>query len=386
MGNIFAALCHQLQREGIRIHRIVITEPAQGFVHHTEWIFIKVHHVALQLLLVEEKVHEAAGIFILKIEIKLARLFAITQKVFPQNLACCVHAQSRGIKQFENTLDLSFFAERHPLFLMLFPGLHAGLVDSRNEAKLNLVWNLLGRTFVDTFDTVVPCRNFSLLLPVAHATLNILEVRNRVHEVGVTEVFLIKGVGQIIPEFQDITRRNRPELQRFVTRDLPTGIQAHHIVIVDFALDDISTVTLLHPENKIRLLVIELAIKLLLDEINDGRVVKFVGRLGKIFSAVKSLEHGRKHDSSSGFLVLGRAAAKPTITLESQRGAMHSALFLYPSLNEEVITKNLCYCPFFLKMLTAFAGSFRETIEEIQCRPVRVECGHVTSHYRLVDA
>ena len=157
-------------------------------------------------------------------------------------------------------------------------------------------------------------------------------------------------------------------------------------MIMDLSLDHISSIALLDPKHKIRLFVIKLAIKLFLYKIDDRRIIKLIGRLREIFPSVKALEHCREHHCSRCFLVLGRTAAKPTVTLESQGSTVHPAIVFNPPLNKEVVSKNLCYRALFLKMLSALTSSLRETIEKIQCRPVRVECGHVTSHYYFLSA
>ena len=233
--------------------------------------------------------------------------------------------------------------------------------------------NLLGRTVIDTLDPVIPSRHLALLLPIVHPALNSFKIGNALHEVSVRQLLLIKGVGKVVPELQNIPRRHRPEFERLVTGDLPAGIQANHIVIVNFTLDHISAIALFYFGDKLGLFVIQFPIKLLLDQVDDRSVIKFIRRFRKVLPPVQAFQHGRKHDRSCCFIVLGGTTTKPTVSLQPQGRAMHTGLIFDAPLDKEVISKNLGHSPFFLYMLTALSHSFRETIKEIEGCPVRVQ-------------
>ena len=66
-------------------------------------------------------------------------------------------------------------------------------------------------------------------------------------------------------------------------------------MIMDLSLDHISSIALLDPKHKIRLFVIKLTIKLLLDKIDDRRIIKLIGGLREIFPPVKALKHRCEH-------------------------------------------------------------------------------------------
>ena len=134
----------------------------------------------------------------------------------------------------------------------------------------------MGRPIIHPFNTVIPRRDFPLLLPITHLALHRAKISDRVHELRVIQLPLVEGIGDIIPELDYITGGHRPQLERLITADLPPGTQPHHIVIVDFALDYITPITLFHLADKVCLLIVNLSIQLAFNQVDHRSVIELV--------------------------------------------------------------------------------------------------------------
>ena len=112
-------------------------------------------------------------------------------------------------------------------------------------------------------------------------------------------------------------------------------------MVVELALDHIAAVAFFDFCDEVRFLVVEFAAEFFLDDVEDRRVVEFVGRLGQVLTAVHALHHRRVLAGAGDDVVLGGAGSEPAIALEAQAGAEGAGFVLDAALDEEVVAENL---------------------------------------------
>ena len=234
------------------------------------------------------------------------------------------------------------------------------------------------RAFVDLLDALVPCGDFAFLLPVGHFALHMAEVGDDAHELRVGEFAFVKRVGDVVPELENVARRHRPKFKRFVGSDFPTRADADHVVVVELALDHIAAIAFFDFCDEVSFLVVEFAAEFFLNDVEDWRVVEFVGRLGQVLAAVHALHHRRVLAGTGDDLVLGGAGSEPAVALEAEAGAEGAGFIFDAALDEEVVAENLCNSAVLLQQFAAFSRFFGEAVE-------KVECGAVWIHCRLGD-
>ena len=290
--------------------------------------------------------------------------------VFPQRLAGSVHQQGGFVVEIDVVLDVVLLAKLDPDVGFLLLHFEAGLVDRGDEAECDGERGVLRRALVDLLDALIPGGDFALLLPVRHFLLHVTEIGDHAHELGVGELLLVKGVGDVVPELEDVARRDGPEFERLVGGDFPTRRDADHVVVVEFALDHVAAVALFDLGDEIRFLVVELAAEFLLDDVEHRRVVEFVRRLRQVLAAVHALHHRRILAGPGDQLVLGGAGAEPTVPLQAEAGAEGAGFVFDAALDEKVVSENLGDGAVFLQHLAPFSGFLGKTVEEIEGRSV----------------
>ena len=291
VGDVLAGGGDQLQGEAVAIVGIVLAHPAQRVLDDLEFLVVEIDDVALERGLAEHPVHEPAGFLLVEVEGGVA--------VFAMNARKCSHSIwleasiSSAASWWRSTYcSISFFSRSwsQPVGLG-FRDLEARLVDRGHQAELDRERGVLRRPLVDLLDAVIPRGDLALLLPVGHFLLHVAEVGDHVHELRIGELLLVERVGEVVPELEDVAGRHRPQFERFVGGDFPPRVDAHHVVVVEFPLDHVAAVTLLDLGDEVRLLVVEFAAELLLDDVQHRRVVEFVGRLRQVLAAVHALHH-----------------------------------------------------------------------------------------------
>ena len=372
MRDVFAAGGHQLEGEALAIVRIILTDPTQTLGGNLEFLFVEVDDIAAERGLAENPVHKPAGFLLIEVE-RGVTVFPIEREVvFPQRLAGGIHQQGSLVVEIDVVLDLVLLAELEPGGAPLLLDLDAGLVDGRHQAEGDGEGVVLRRSFVDLLDAVIPRCDFPFLLPVRHLFLHVTEIGDHVHELGVGELLLVKRVGDVIPELEDVAGRDRPQFQRFVGRDFPTRADPHHVVVVQLAFNHVAAVTFLNLGDEIRLLVVEFAIEFLLDDVEHRRVVELVGRLRQVLAAMHAFHHGRILAGAGDEFVFRGAGAEPAVSLEAQAGAERAGFVLHPPLDEKVVAENLGDGTVFLQHFAAFPRFLGETVQKIESGSVRV--------------
>lgn len=334
---------------------------------------VEVDEVALEGGLLEDPVHEAAGFFLIEVEGGISMFPVKGEIVLPESLRGCVHEKGAFLMEGNVSLDINLFTELEVLGVWpVLADLDACFVDCGNEAEIDGQSLILGRALVDLLDAIIPCSDFSLLFPLGHFLLNGGEIRNDGHELRVREFFLIEGVGEKIPELENVAGRHGPEFEGLVGGNFPAGVDAHHIVVVQFAFDDVPAVAFFDLGDVLSFFVVEFATELVLDDVDDGGVVEFVGRFWEVFTTVHALHHGGVLAGSGDGLVFCGARAEPPITLEAEGCAVGAGFIFYAALDKEVISENLCDSTVFLKHVAPFAGFFREGVEKIESGAIRI--------------
>ena len=208
--------------------------------------------------------------------------------------------------------------------------------------------------FVDLLDAFVPCGDLAFLFPVGHFALHMAEVGDDAHELRVGEFAFVECVGDVVPELEDVARWHRPKLERLVGSDFPTRADANHVVVVELALDHIAAVAFFDFRDEVRFLVVEFAAEFFLDDVEDRRVVEFVGRLRQVLTAVHALHHRRVLAGAGDDVVLGGAGSEPAVALEAQAGAEGAGFVLDAALDEKVVAENLGDGAVLLQHFTSF--------------------------------
>ena len=81
-------------------------------------------------------------------------------------------------------------------------------------------------------DQLRPSREVFGLTPGVESGARRLQISDAVQRCGVGELPLGERRGDIVPEGEDVARRFRPEMERFVALDGPSRMDAHHVVVV----------------------------------------------------------------------------------------------------------------------------------------------------------
>ena len=145
---------------------------------------------------------------------------------------------------------------------------------------------------------------------------------------------------------------------------------------MDFPFDDIPPIPLFDLAHKVRFLVVNLSLQLILDQVYYRGVIKLVGRLRQVLSPVHTFQHRGIHCRTSNILLFLGAVTKPSVALEAQSCPMNSVLILHAPLDKKVITENLGHRTILLQLLSFFTYLLRETIQKIQGCSVRIQRGH----------
>ena len=210
MGDILTGGGDELEGETFRIVGIVFADPGQPFFGNLELPFVEVDDVALERRLAEDAVHKPAGFLLVEVQRGVA-IFPIESKVvLPQRLAGGVHQQRRFVVKLDIVFDFVLFAQLDPDAGLLLLHFEAGFVDGGNQAETYSERCVLRRALVDLLDAFIPGSDLTLLLPVRHFLLHVTEIGDHAHELRVRELLLVKGVSDVVPEFQDVARWHRP--------------------------------------------------------------------------------------------------------------------------------------------------------------------------------
>ena len=143
-------------------------------------------------------------------------------------------------------------------------------------------------------------------------------------------------------------------------------------MVVELALDHVAAVAFFDFRDVVGFLVVELAAELVLDDVEHGCVVKFVGRFREILAAVHALHHGSVLAGAGNEIVLGGAGAEPAVALKAERSAVGAGFVLDAALDEKVVSEDLGDSSVFLEQIAALAGFFWEGVEEIECGAIGV--------------
>ena len=374
VGDVDAGGRGELEGVAVRLNGVVLANPLERFVHHLEIIFIQVHQVAFQGGLVEKLVHQGARGFLVQVQRQGVFRTGVIGQGYKEDFRLGIHAHGSAFMQVFQMFQILLFPDGNPVLLQGMAVFEMALVDGGNEPHEQLSAGRLRGSFIHGLDAVIPSAYFTGTLPFVNLALNFFQVRDGFHEFRVGQAPLVEGVGDVIPEFKDVRGRHGPQFQRVIADDFPAGIQAHHVMVMDFLLNGETAVALLQLADVIRFLVIQFAAQLLFQNIQQGNVVKFVRGLRKILAAVHAFQHGGVHGRSGQILVFRGASPEPPVALEAEVHAVYAVRIFHTALNIQMIAKDLRNRSVFLELLAAQTDFFRKGIEKVQGSPIRVKC------------
>ena len=114
-------------------------------------------------------------------------------------------------------------------------------------------------------------------------------------------------------------------------------------MIMNLSFNYIAPVTLFYLADKIRLLVINLPVELILNQVDNRSIIKFVWGLRKILPPVHTLQHGRMHRGTRHLFVFLSTVPEPSIALKTKRRPMNASLVLDPTLDIKVVAEDLSH-------------------------------------------
>lgn len=333
VGNVDAGGSDELKRVAVRLDGIVLADPLERFVHHFEIILIQVHQIPLQRGLVEKLVHQGAGGLLVQVQRQGVFLMGVIGQGHQQDFRLGVHAHGGAFMQVFQMFQVLFFPDGNPVLLQGMAVLEVTLVDGGDEPHEQLAARRLGRPFVDGLDAVIPSAHFPGTFPLVNLVLHLFQVRDALHELRIGQAPLVEGIGDVIPELQNIRRRNRPQLQRIIGGDFPPWIQAYHVVVMDFLLNGETAVALFQLAYVISLLVVQLPAQLLFQNVQQGNVVQLVGGLRKVLAAVHAFQHGGVHGGARQILVFRGTCSEPSVPLKAEVHPVDAVRVFHTALN-----------------------------------------------------
>ena len=339
---------HQLQSKTIRINRIVMAYPLERLRHNLEVIFIQIDEIPFQGALMEKPVHQATGRFQIQIQYEGTFLLHILNQHLQQQFRLNIHFQGGTLIRIDDMIHVRFFTERNPFLFQIVAVLEMPFVNRRDKAHVEIFTRRLRRAFVNGLDTIIPNSNFAITFPCMDFTLHLFQICHGFHETRERKPPLTECIGDVVPEFQNVGRRHRPEFQRFVSRNFPAGIQTHHVVIMDFLLNGEPAVALFELGDIFGFLVIQFAFQLLFENIQKRNIVKFIWGFGEILTAVHTLHHRRIHRRSRYGSIVRRTGSEPAVPLQTKAYTVDSMFILHAALNKEMVSENLRYGAIFL--------------------------------------
>ena len=277
VGNVDAGGRGELEGVAIRLNGVVLANPLERFVHHLEVIFIQVHQVAFQGGLVEKLVHQGARGFLVQVQRQGVFRTGIVGQGHKEDFRLGVHAHGGAFMQVFQMVQVLFFPDGNPVLLQGMAVFKVALVNGGDEPHEQLSAGRLRGAFIHGLDAVIPGAHFTGTLPFMNLALDFFQVRDGLHEFRVGQAPLVKGVRDVVPELQDVGGGHGPQLQRVIADDFPPGIQAHHVMVMDFLLNGEAAVALFQLADVIRLLVVQFTAQLLFQNIQQGDVVQFIG-------------------------------------------------------------------------------------------------------------
>ena len=112
-----------------------------------------------------------------------------------------------------------------------------------------------------------------------HLLLNRLEVSNCIEKLCIGQLLLVECIGYVVPKFKNVAGRHWPQLKRVIANNIPTRVQTDQVVIVNLPFNNIAPISFFELIDEISLFIIKFSIKLLFDDINDGRIVELIRAL-----------------------------------------------------------------------------------------------------------
>ena len=147
-----------------------------------------------------------------------------SEEFSPENFRRTTHSQGTTlITLFEaiKTFFIFHFLEFRRLFECISPH-KSSLTTAQSQTKFHFLNTVIRRPLIKNFHTVFPFGNLTCALPLSHFSLGPGVIRDPVHELRIFKIPLPKGVGNVVPEFDNVCRRRRPKRQRIKRIDLPT--------------------------------------------------------------------------------------------------------------------------------------------------------------------
>ncbi len=117
--DILPSFGHQLEREAIRIGRIIITHPLQRLLNDLKLSSIQVDQPTSDRFLTKHSIEESTGFLLVKIQSGHPILAVETEEMLPQNLARSINPQCRIPIKIQKTLNLLLLPQRIPLSTFL---------------------------------------------------------------------------------------------------------------------------------------------------------------------------------------------------------------------------------------------------------------------------
>ena len=105
-------------------------------------------------------------------------------------------------------------------------------------------------------------------------------------------------------------------------------------MIMNLTLDHITAITFLHLTDELSLFIIKFTSQLILNNINNWCIIKFIRTLRQILTTVHTLHHSGIHTGTCHHFILSCTAAEPTITLQPQTGTESASSILHSALNK----------------------------------------------------
>ena len=281
----------------------------------------------------EKFVHQGACGLLVQIQCQGVFRTGVVGQGDEQDFRLGVHAYGSPFMQIFQMFQILFFPDGNPVLLQGMAVFEMSLVNSGNKPHEQFSAGRLRGAFIHGLDAVIPGADFTGALPFMNLALDLFQIRNGFHEFRVGQAFLVEGVSNVIPEFEDVCGRNGPQFQRVIADDFPSGIQAHHIMVVNLLFNGETAVALFQFADIVRFLVVQFASQFLFQNIQKRNIIQFVRGFRKVLATVHALQHGGIHGRSGQILVFRGTCSEPPVALKAQIHAVHAVCVFHSALN-----------------------------------------------------